>query len=126
MKKNNRNLFIGAFAVIGIGAYFVYKFVTKGTVEEKILEMQANKKLLMSNLFADPNMAQKLDLNQKDLQSLFEPLENKMSKNIFRNGVCFPENILENKLFRKLFMFRWKTHVPMETNHVHCFADQVS
>lgn len=29
MKKNNRNLFIGAFAVIGIGAYFVYKFVTK-------------------------------------------------------------------------------------------------
>ena len=78
MKKNNRNLFIGAFAVIGIGAYFVYKFVTKGTVEEKILEMQANKKLLMSNLFADPNMAQKLDLNQKDLQSLFEPLENKM------------------------------------------------
>jgi hypothetical protein len=29
MKKNNRNLFIGAFAVIGIGAYFVYKFATK-------------------------------------------------------------------------------------------------
>lgn len=29
MKKNNRNLFIGAFAVIGVGAYLVYKFATK-------------------------------------------------------------------------------------------------
>jgi hypothetical protein len=29
MKKSNRNLFIGAFAVIGVGAYLVYKFATK-------------------------------------------------------------------------------------------------
>jgi hypothetical protein len=29
MKKNNRNLFIGAFAVIGVGAYLVYRFYSK-------------------------------------------------------------------------------------------------
>jgi len=29
MKKNNRNLFIGAFAVIGVGAYLVYRFISK-------------------------------------------------------------------------------------------------
>ena len=29
MKKSNRNLFIGAFAIIGIGGYLVYRFATK-------------------------------------------------------------------------------------------------
>lgn len=29
MTKNNRNLFIGAFVIIGAGAYMVYKFATK-------------------------------------------------------------------------------------------------
>jgi hypothetical protein len=29
MKNKNRNLFIGAFAVIGVGAYLVYRFATK-------------------------------------------------------------------------------------------------
>ena len=29
MKKSNRNLFIGAFAVIGVGAYLVYRFISK-------------------------------------------------------------------------------------------------
>jgi len=29
MKNKNRNLFIGAFAVIGVGAYLVYRFISK-------------------------------------------------------------------------------------------------
>lgn len=60
-----------------IGQYktvFVYKLVTKGTVEEKILEMQENKRALMEGLFSD-NPSQKLNLSEKDLQAFFEPLE---------------------------------------------------
>ena len=53
---------------------FVYKLVTKGTVEEKILEMQENKRALMEGLFSD-NPSQKLNLSEKDLQAFFEPLE---------------------------------------------------
>lgn len=54
---------------------FVYKFVTKGTVEEKILEMQQNKRALMEGLFAG-NTTGKLKLTEKDLQGFFEPLAN--------------------------------------------------
>ncbi len=52
---------------------FVYKLVAKGTVEEKILQMQQNKRALMEGLFSNPT-ASKLPLSEKDLQSLFEPL----------------------------------------------------
>lgn len=53
---------------------FVYKFVTKGTVEEKILEMQQNKRALMEGLFSG-NTSGKLKLTEKDLRGFFEPLE---------------------------------------------------
>ena len=52
---------------------FVYKLVTKGTVEEKILEMQQNKRALMEGLFSD-NPSGKVKLTEKDLQGFFEPL----------------------------------------------------
>ncbi len=53
---------------------FVYKFVTKGTVEEKILEMQQNKRALMEGLFSN-NPTGQLKLSEKDLQGFFEPLD---------------------------------------------------
>jgi SNF2 family DNA or RNA helicase len=53
---------------------FVYKLVAKGTVEEKILEMQQRKRALMEGLFSD-TATEKLKLTEHDLQSLFEPLE---------------------------------------------------
>lgn len=53
---------------------FVYKLVTKGTVEEKILEMQQKKRALMEGLFSD-NPSGKVALTEKDLQGFFEPLE---------------------------------------------------
>jgi SNF2 family DNA or RNA helicase len=52
---------------------FVYKLVAKSTVEEKILQMQQNRRALMEGLFSSP-AAGKLPLSEKDLQSLFEPL----------------------------------------------------
>ncbi|MFI0347528.1 MAG: DEAD/DEAH box helicase [Chthoniobacterales bacterium] len=52
---------------------FVYKLVTKGTVEEKILEMQQNKHALMEGLFSGTES--KFKMTDKDLQSLFDPLE---------------------------------------------------
>ena len=52
---------------------FVYKFVAKGTVEEKILEMQRHKGTLMENLFSEKT-ASKLKLTEEDLRNLFEPL----------------------------------------------------
>ncbi len=53
---------------------FVYKFVVKGTVEEKILEMQQHKHALMKGLFSGETTG-KLKLTEKDLQGLFDPLE---------------------------------------------------
>lgn len=50
---------------------FVYKFVAKGTVEEKILEMQQHKQALMDGLFSDKTTS-KLALTEQDLQGLFE------------------------------------------------------
>jgi superfamily II DNA or RNA helicase len=52
---------------------FVYKLITSGTVEEKILEMQAKKRQLMDNLF-DPSAKASTKLTADDIQSLFEPL----------------------------------------------------
>jgi SNF2 family DNA or RNA helicase len=53
---------------------FVYKMVTQGTVEEKILEMQERKKLLADSLF-DPNAKSSAKIGMKDIQALFEPLQ---------------------------------------------------
>ncbi len=50
---------------------FVYKLVVKGTVEEKILEMQQRKKELMDGLFSDKTTS-KLELTEQDLKGLFE------------------------------------------------------
>ncbi len=53
---------------------FVYKFVAKGTVEEKILDMQKNKRALMEGLFSTEATSDKLKMTEEDLQSLFDPL----------------------------------------------------
>lgn len=50
---------------------FVYKLVVKGTVEEKILEMQQRKKELMDGLFSDKTTS-KLELTEQDLKGLFD------------------------------------------------------
>lgn len=50
---------------------FVYKLVAKGTVEEKILEMQQRKKELMDGLFSDKTTS-KLELTEQDLKWLFD------------------------------------------------------
>lgn len=52
---------------------FVYKLVAKGTVEEKILELQEKKSRLMKGLFSEDTTG-KLEMTEKDLQGLFEPL----------------------------------------------------
>lgn len=49
---------------------FVYKIVTKGTIEEKILEMQARKKALAESIFSEETTG-KSKLTEDDLQSLF-------------------------------------------------------
>ncbi len=52
---------------------FVYKLVCKGTVEEKIVQMQENKKQLSKGLFkAGEHRSTKM--SAKDLEYLFEPL----------------------------------------------------
>jgi superfamily II DNA or RNA helicase len=48
---------------------FVYKFITKNTVEEKILEMQAKKQSLVDAIFS--GQSHKGKLTKKDLDSLF-------------------------------------------------------
>lgn len=53
---------------------FVYKLVTVGTVEEKILAMQQKKGSLFEGLFAE-NEAQKSPLTEHDLDFLFQPIE---------------------------------------------------
>ncbi len=51
---------------------FVYKMITEGTVEEKILEMQAKKQALADALFSDKS--QSTQISADDLKSLFEPI----------------------------------------------------
>ena len=53
---------------------FVYRLITKGTVEEKIIAMQERKAKLMGSLF-DPNAKAASKLTATDIQALFEPLE---------------------------------------------------
>jgi len=52
---------------------FVYKLITTGTVEEKIVEMQVKKRRLMDSLF-DPLTKSSAKLSASDIQTLFEPL----------------------------------------------------
>lgn len=51
---------------------FVYKMITDGTVEEKILDMQRKKQELADSLFSDGQKASAI--SNEDLRSLFEPL----------------------------------------------------
>lgn len=53
---------------------FVYKLVCKGTVEEKILKMQENKKQLLKGIFKEGD-SQAPKLSVEDLAYLFEPVE---------------------------------------------------
>ena len=52
---------------------FVYKLITSGTVEEKILTLQTRKKELAENLFSESGKGASA-LTQDDLSALFEPL----------------------------------------------------
>ncbi len=52
---------------------FVYKLITLGTVEEKIMAMQTRKKELADSLF-DPEAKNGPQLTADDLSALFEPL----------------------------------------------------
>ena len=52
---------------------FVYKFLTTGTVEEKIAQLQARKRELVEGLLSE-DAASKLQLTAEDLESLFAPL----------------------------------------------------
>lgn len=52
---------------------FVYKLISTGSVEEKILSLQAKKKQLADGLF-DSNNSKPLDLSMEDLEALFAPL----------------------------------------------------
>jgi len=52
---------------------FVYKLVTIGTVEEKILDMQSYKAALFAGIF-DGNVSNGSQITPEDLEALFEPL----------------------------------------------------
>lgn len=53
---------------------FVHRLVAAGTVEEKILDMQARKQALADALFDDASGAAKILLDEATLQDLFAPL----------------------------------------------------
>jgi SNF2 family DNA or RNA helicase len=55
---------------------FVYKLLTEGTVEEKILALQGRKKELVEGLLNEERK-ENLKLSQEDIDLLFEPLEAK-------------------------------------------------
>jgi SNF2 family DNA or RNA helicase len=52
---------------------FVYKLVTKDTVEEKIIAMQAKKQSLADSIYSDKAMAD-ANITEDDLKMLFSPL----------------------------------------------------
>jgi len=58
---------------------FVYKIITAGTVEEKIIAMQKKKAQLMNNLF-DPTAKTSSKLTVDDISILFTPLPSASSK----------------------------------------------
>lgn len=53
---------------------FVHRLVAAGTVEEKILDMQARKQALADALFDKEGMASETLLDEATLQDLFAPL----------------------------------------------------
>ena len=53
---------------------FVHRLVATGTVEEKILDMQARKQALADALFDDNGAASESLLDEATLQDLFAPL----------------------------------------------------
>jgi superfamily II DNA or RNA helicase len=53
---------------------FVYKLIAKGTLEEKIQQLQQKKSELAQSILAEGE-AQKMALTQEDLQAIFAPLE---------------------------------------------------
>jgi len=53
---------------------FVYKLVTTGTVEEKILVMQQKKRALLDSLFQEKKTVD-MGLSKEDLAYLFQPIE---------------------------------------------------
>lgn len=52
---------------------FVYKIVTKGTVEEKIIAMQAKKQALADGIYSDKSTGE-AKITENDLKALFAPL----------------------------------------------------
>lgn len=52
---------------------FVYKIVTKGTVEEKIIAMQNKKRSLAESLYSDKSTGES-KITENDLKALFSPL----------------------------------------------------
>ncbi|MEN3275301.1 MAG: hypothetical protein V7631_1091 [Massilia sp.] len=53
---------------------FVYKLIAKGTLEEKIQQLQQKKSELAQSILAEGE-SQKMALTQEDLQAIFAPLE---------------------------------------------------
>ncbi|NBT86209.1 MAG: DEAD/DEAH box helicase, partial [Alphaproteobacteria bacterium] len=51
---------------------FVYKFITKNTLEEKILELQAKKASIADAIFDRENKKSAAQITQEDVQALFE------------------------------------------------------
>ncbi|MEM0968356.1 MAG: ATP-dependent helicase [Verrucomicrobiota bacterium] len=58
---------------------FVYRFVTQGTIEERILELQERKAEMARAILGDDlepgERKQGLGLEQEDLEALFAPLQ---------------------------------------------------
>jgi SNF2 family DNA or RNA helicase len=54
---------------------FVYKLVTAGTVEQKILVMQARKRRLAASVFSESGAQGTARLSAEDLERLFAPLD---------------------------------------------------
>ena len=52
---------------------FVYKLIAAGTVEERILEMQARKAAIAEGIFSDDPDA-KFMIEAEDLERLFAPI----------------------------------------------------
>jgi SNF2 family DNA or RNA helicase len=53
---------------------FVYKLMTLGTVEEKIMAMQQRKSNLLSGIFKSNGGEGDLAFSSEDLEALFEPI----------------------------------------------------
>lgn len=53
---------------------FVYKLIVEGTVEERILEMQAKKREIVEGVL-DANKKASIKLSKKDLDVLFQPIQ---------------------------------------------------